>query len=119
MAFKPQKNNKDPFLMAGSSISEGLVIENKKSYAIKRVLLTATLKNIEVENIKSIRIDDLPGYEITAKATDEDNGWPEYVYQVLLFGKTDYYLIVGIVASEDKVEYLPAFKEIAKTFKRK
>ena len=117
--FRPKKNNKDPFLMAGSSASEGLVIENKESYAVKRVQQTATLKNIEIESLKSIRIDDLPGYEITAIATDEENGWPIYVYQVLLFGETDYYIIVGLVASEDKAEYLPTFKEIAKTFKRK
>ena len=105
--------------MAGSSASEGLVIEDKRSYAIKRVQQTATLKNVQIENLERISIDDLPGYEITARAADKNQGWPRYVYQVLLFGETDYYLIVGLAASEDKDEYLPVFKDIAKTFKRK
>ncbi|MFC1825638.1 DUF4124 domain-containing protein [Thermodesulfobacteriota bacterium] len=115
----PAKNETDPFLIAGASISEGLVVDNKKSFAIKRVQHIASLKNIEIEDIKSITIDNLFGYEITARGTDKNHGGTNYAYQVILFGKTDYYMIFGIVTADEKADYFPTFRQIAKTFKQK
>ena len=114
----PTKNETDPLLLAGASISQGLKIDNKKSFAIKRVQQTATLQNIEVLDIKEITIDNLPGYEITARGTVKNHGGACFAYQVILYGETDYYLIVGIVSADKKAEYLPAFHQIAMTFKR-
>ncbi len=105
--------------MAGASISQGLVIENTEAYAVKRVQQIATLKNIEIEDIKSITIDNLLGYKITARGTDKYHGGTNYAYQVILFGETDYYMIFGIVTADEKADYLPAFEQIAMTFKQK
>lgn len=114
----PVKNETDPILIAGASISQDLVIDNKKSFAIKLVQKIATLKNIEIEEIKNIKIDNLPGYEITARGTDKYHGETNYAYQVILFGDTDYYLIVGIVTADEKADYLPTFRQVAKSFKQ-
>lgn len=115
----PVKNKTDPTLIAAPSLSQDLVIEDKKSFAIRRVQQIATLKNIEIDEIKSITIDNLFGYEITAKGTDKYHGGTNYAYQVILFGETDYFIILGIVTDGEKVDYLPTFQQIAMTFKQK
>jgi hypothetical protein len=114
----PTKNETDPLLVAGASISQGLKIDSKKSFAIKRIQQTASLRDIEVMDIRGITIDDLPGYEITARGTAKNHGGACYAYQVILYGETDYYIIVGIVAADEKADYLPVFQQIAMTFKR-
>lgn len=115
----PAKNKTDPLLVAGASISPGLKIDDKKSFAMRRIRQTATLRDLEVLDVKEITIDGLAGYEITARGTDKKHGGACFAYQVILYGESDYYLIVGIVSADEKAEYLPAFKQIAMTFKRK
>ncbi len=115
----PAKNETDPILIAGASISQGLVINNKKSFAIKRVQQIATLKDIKIMDIKKITIDNLLGYEIMAKGTDKKLEGTNYVYQLILFGESDYYMILGMVTAADKTEYIPTFRQIAMTFKQK
>ena len=99
--------------------SGSIHIDNKKSFAIKRVRQTATLRDIEVLEIKEITIDGLGGYEITARGTDKNHGGACYFYQAILYGETDYYMIVGIVAAAENSDYLPTFQQIAMTFKKK
>lgn len=114
----PTKNETDPLLLAGASISQGLKTDSRKSFAIKRIQQTATLQNIHVLDIREITIDNLPGYEIMARGTVKNHGGACSAYQVILYGETDYYLIVGIVSADEKADYLPAFQQIAMTFKR-
>jgi len=115
----PVTNETDPILMAGASLSQGLVIEDKKSFCIKRVQSIGTLENIEIERIKSITIDNLIGYEIMAKGTDKYHGRTSYAYQVILFDETAYFIILGIVTETEKTNYLPTFHQIAMSFKQK
>jgi len=41
------------------------------------------------------------------------------IYQVILFDESSYFLMQGLVGAELRDEYLPEFKEMARSFKQK
>jgi len=115
----PAKNKTDPFIFAGPSVSEGAMIEDKKALAIQRAQEIKMLKDIEIQDVNNITIDGLNGYEITAKGTHRLHGEITYAYQVVLFGRTDYFIIAGYVTVYEKAKYWPIFRKIALSFKQK
>jgi hypothetical protein len=62
-------------------------------------------------------MDGISGYEITGEGTST-TGVHEFIYQVMLFSETDYYIIVGIT-NEDFPGNLALFRKVAASFKRK
>jgi hypothetical protein len=48
-----------------------------------------------------------------------DKNTPRIIYQVILFEKTDYYLILGIADQKEDKKYLPLFKQMVDSFKVK
>ncbi len=64
-------------------------------------------------------IDGLDGYELLANAEDSGSGTPLAVYQVILFDDNSYLLMQGIVGAKTKTKYLPEFKAMARSLKRK
>jgi hypothetical protein len=112
---QPQKGK--PTLIISCSISK-VFPKDKKAYSEKRLNDLPIGNQKEVQEINEVTIDNLDGFEITAKGLTQ-NGPSELIYQVMLYTDDgDYYLILG-TAKEESGEYLEGFKKIARTFKRK
>lgn len=113
----PPESPDRTLLMVGSSQGESIVV-NRRQAAVERVrqLPYPDLK-IDEKNITSVSIDGISGYEITAQGTSA-TGIHEFVYQVMLFSDTDYYVIVGIT-NENFTGNLELFRKVAASFHRK
>lgn len=75
------------------------------------LLMTAPLKNVAVTASESMRIQNLPGYEVRATAQGP-NGAPVAVVQWLRFGSSGYLRVVGVVAKERWDELFPRFRAV-------
>jgi hypothetical protein len=114
----PATNPNAPILVVTQAISTVVVIDPKQ-YSQKRLTQTQQAKNIEIVSTAPITIGGLSGYEIVANAVDASTNKPIVVYQVMLFEGKTYYIIQGLVGSETKSKYLPEFKKIATSFRKK
>lgn len=118
----PMIDESVPYMIVGLSISEGLVVSNKKSFAIKRILdiaKTAKVKDLSIETNVPVTIGSLSGYTTIATGRDKETDTPMTIYQVLLTGSSEYSLIVGLTPTDQKDKYLPIFKNISRTFSMK
>lgn len=113
------KDESAPFMVLGLSASEDLTITEQKAFAERRVVSTATVKNITVEQTSPITIGRLSGYATTASGVGKDAATPLTIYQVLLFDESGYCVIQGHTPTREKETYLPIFQQVAKTFKMK
>ncbi len=113
----PTQSDDKTILIVGTS-SGKILVEDEKQFAIDRMKEYPSFVKVESENINSITIDDVSGYEIVSYGQDDKTGEPEMVYQIMLFSDNLYYLIVGI-AKDNFEENLEIFRTVSKTFKRK
>ena len=114
----PAADPNDPILVVSQAISTVVVID-PKAYSQKRLALTPQAKNIEIVSIDPVTVGGLQGYEIVANAIDASTTKPILLYQVMLFEDRTYYIIQGLVDSNAKSKYLPEFKKIATSFRKK
>jgi hypothetical protein len=92
---------------------------DREQFAVDRAMALATIGGIFLQSTKPVRIDGLEGYEVVAKGKDLKTKAPLVIYQVMLFEPDgNYYLMVGIVEKKRAVKLMPAFKAMAKSFKR-
>lgn len=114
----PSKDINDPLFIIGQSISKTAIPDNEK-HAKARILQISEITDVEIEQSNKVAIDDLNGYEITAKGKDAKSGQPMLVYQVMLFEEQSYFLMQGLVGRKNRQPNLKIFKEMTRTFKRK
>jgi hypothetical protein len=114
----PAADPNDPILVVTQALSTVVVIDPKE-YSQKRLTQTQQAKNIEIIATDPVTIGGLQGYEIVANAIDASTNKPIVVYQVMLFEGQTYYIIQGLVDSNAKSKYLPEFKKISTSFRKK
>ncbi len=114
----PSKSVDNPVFVVGSSFSR-FAIDEREKFAEKRITQSDTVQDIQIEQSSGVIIDDLRGYELSAKGKDVKSGELMVVYQVLLFEEQTYYIIQGLVSEKEKQDYLATFKDMARSFKRK
>jgi hypothetical protein len=90
---------------------------NKEQFCINRLQQLPHKDSMQIEEIKPVTIDGLSGYEITA-FTQNAASEKELVYQLILFEKNSYYILVGNCYGQFE-NYALAFKKHGLTFKRK
>lgn len=112
----PVKDENVPSMILGLSASKDLIVPNKKAFAEGRIMRTATVKNISVQQSTPVMIGHLSGYTTLAEGKDEGAATPVTIYQVLLFDPSGYCIIQGVTPSTKKEKYLPIFEKIAKSF---
>jgi hypothetical protein len=114
----PIKSPEDPLFIAAQALGKGLA-EDKQSFAEQRLRQTAYTKRLVIESTDAITIDGVEGYELVAKAEDARSGTELVVYQVILFDQDSYVLLQARVGAESSSTYLPEFKTMARSFKRR
>ncbi|HET6889688.1 MAG TPA: hypothetical protein VFH31_01190 [Pyrinomonadaceae bacterium] len=114
----PSKAVDDPLFIIGQTLSK-LDIDDKEQFAKSRLSQTATITEIEIERLSQVTVDNLSGYEILAKGNDTESGNSMVVYQVVLYEDRSYYIMQGLVSAKHGQTYLPVFKEMARSFRRK
>ena len=84
------------------------------------VALLASLpgyKDVKPAEPHDIKIGDLDGVEVSARAVDEDDDTPVHLYQAMLLGKDGgYFRLIGIATDKDAGRLEPEFPKIAKSF---
>ena len=114
----PMKSPEDPLFVAAPSLSK-VPIGDKHAFAVQRLSQTAATKVGSITSDTEIEIDGLKGYEFVAEGKDADSGTPLTVYQVILFDDGAYIVVQGLVGTRLRDTYLPEFKSMARSLKRK
>jgi hypothetical protein len=114
----PMESPEDPFFVLGYALSDVNVGDQKK-FAEDRLAQTALISDAQMLTNEPITIDGLGGSEIEATARHTKSGTSLLVYQVILFDGETYILMQGRSGATTRSEYLPAFKTLAKSFRRK
>jgi hypothetical protein len=112
------KSPGDPLFIATSSLGE-VVVGDRKKLAEQRVLGTVHTKQLKEKSNDAITIDGLDGFESLSEAEEDLSGTPLIVYKVMLFDEGSYILMQGHVGTKLRDEFLPEFKAIARSFRRK
>lgn len=74
-------------------------------------------KDFKPGQTRPIIVGGLDGIEVTAEATDEDDGKPIHLYQAMLLGKDGgYFRLIGIAAPQDMAQIAGEFPKIAQSF---
>jgi hypothetical protein len=115
----PSKSAKDPLLVVAPSIGDVTTITDRKAFAERQLRATAHTKDLEIRDTKKIEIDELESYESHGTAKDTKSGEPLQVYQVILFDKDLYIRVIGLVGTDKAKEFVPEFKSMALSIKRK
>jgi len=108
----------DPLFVIGQALSK-VDVADKEQFAKSRLSQTATVSDIQIEQLSQVTVDNLNGYEIVAKGNDRESGNSMLIYQLVLFEDESYYIMQGLVSSKQGPTYLPVFKEMATSFRKK
>jgi hypothetical protein len=84
------------------------------------VALLASLpgyREVKVGKPRDIKIGELSGVEVSARAIDEDDNVPVHLYQAMLLGKDGgYFRLIGIATDGDARRIEPEFPKMAGSF---
>lgn len=105
-----------PLFIAAQSIVE-VMVQNKAEYAKERIQKTAELKDVTVDAEEEVTIGGLKGRKVLATGLDTKTGAKTFIYQVMLFPATGYYLMQGLSDEGRRKEFLVEFDKIASSFK--
>ena len=113
----PSTNVDEPVFVVAPSIS-GVEIPDREAFSRTRVQSTASVTDVAVSEVSAITVDGLPGYELTARGKDAKSGQTMVIYQTILFEGKTYYILQGLVSARSSTRFLPAFRQMARSFRR-
>ena len=87
--------------------------------ARKRIRSYPQYKSVSPGSFDEVSIDGLLAYECVGTASHHKTGASLLLYQVMVFEGTSYWLMVGTCLLKDQATQLPAFKQMAASFKRR
>lgn len=115
---KMPTNSADKAVFTAAGSLSNTPITDKKEYTEKRLKGMPRGSYNTIKSTSPITINGINGYEIIAEGKDNDNK-PQLVYLVMLYPENNsYYILVGMTSAKFET-YLPAFQQMAKTFKLK
>jgi hypothetical protein len=113
----PLTSPNDPLFMVAPSLGN-IPIDDRKSFANRRLSGYPGTDIIAIKSINEISIDNLPGWEIIANAQDKKTKIPLLLHQIVIFPKEGgYILMIGTVGDKQAKIYSPKFKAMALTYK--
>jgi len=114
----PAKSPKDPIFIVAPSIGQ-VPVADKRQMAERSFRDTSHTKAFTLTSTDPITIAGLSGYESLATGEEDKSGTPLFFYQVILFDGDNYVRMVGMVGTELRDEYLPEFKAMARSLRKK
>jgi hypothetical protein len=108
----------DPLVVVGVSIHD-IKITDVASFARDRIQRTSQITGVSGIVGESVRVDGLDGYELRAEARDQASGTPLRVYQLLLANSRQYFLVQGLIGADQAEHFLPQFRAIGRSLRRK
>lgn len=114
----PAKSPEDPLFVAAPSLGD-VVVGDRQQFCERELRRTAHTKQVSVKSIGTIAVDGLDGYECLAEAKDSESEAPLVVYQAILFDGASYIHMKGLVGTRLRDEFLPEFKAMARSLRRK
>ncbi len=115
----PINDENIPNMFMWLSECEESTIPDKKAFSESQLVNSETIRNINVSEITPVTIGNLSGYTVKATGEGHKAAIPLTIYQVLLFGTSEYYVIQGITPRAENDTYLPIFEKMAKSFRIK
>lgn len=107
-----------PLVLVGMSVHD-IAITDVESFARDRIQRTSQITGVSGIAGESVRIDGLAGYELRAEARDQASGTPLRVYQLLLANSRQYFLVQGLVGADQAEHFLPQFRAIGRSLRRR
>lgn len=74
---------------------------------------------LTIDSIKEIEIDTLPGYEILGRPAEGQSETPVKIYNVVLFDKELFILLMSQTGETQAKQFLPEFKATAESIRRR
>lgn len=104
----------EPIFVAAPSLT-AIPEVDPEEYSLARVRQTEATRIQEVTSHEAITIGEDEGFETIAEGEDAKTGTALLIYQVMLFRGGEYFLIQGMVGLEQRADYLPEFKRLARS----
>ena len=106
-----------PMLMVAPSISEG-DMSDLEGFARRRLGQTEGMTGLTNLTGTSLTVDGATAYELVADAADAEDGTPVKLYQLVLAEGRHYILVQGFAAPDKAAEFIPEFREVARSLRR-
>ena len=116
--FPQEVVTKEPIFQAGRALIDFDVLDQRK-LAVQLISPTPAFQIDLVSSEKEVKIDDLEGYEFVSIGTDLGSGMPLVIYTMILFDDKAGYVMHGWGSTENEENYVPDFRALAESFKRK
>jgi hypothetical protein len=105
-----------PMLVMGSAYSD-IKINDIAEFSRTRLQQTAEVRNLKETGGHPHQVAGYPAFELTAQGYDRATNIPLTVYQVIVTTAQTYYIVQGLIASDQAATYLPLFRAIANSLK--
>lgn len=86
--------------------------DERRQFALRALSTLSGLKDMRLERAEPMRINQIPGFEVMAQATDVKTGEAVKIIQWLRFGQTGHMRMVGISKVDAFPDLYPRFRAI-------
>jgi hypothetical protein len=107
----------EPLLLAGSSVTLEPPSDLER-FGERLLMATKEVEGAQILTSRSLELDGLRAYEVTAAGNDRDTGAPLRVHQTVIVDGDRYYLIQGLVGVDAADEFMPQFRQVSESFRR-
>jgi hypothetical protein len=96
--------------------SAAVAPDERDQYALDRARRLEGAAELEVEATKPVEIDGLPGVQLCGLAPARPQTL--FVHQTMLFGDSEYCLLVGMCTPDVRSRFEPLFRQMSASFRR-
>jgi hypothetical protein len=121
LALQVADSSSSPQAVATFMISSSysmLDAEPSERYAKARLGQTAQTADLRFERVAPVEIDGLKGFELTATGRSAARQ-PVVLYEAILFDDEGYFVMQSQTSPKQADKFLPTFRTLARTFRRK
>ena len=108
----------EPLYVIGPSVGR-VPIDDLQRFAEERARQTVEISGLRGIQGRNLKVDGLEAYEIVADANDLRSGLPLRFYQVVAPDPGGYVISQGLVGTDIAAEYLPEFRRLTESFRRR
>jgi hypothetical protein len=114
----PIQSAEDPAIVVRQT-RERVADEARVAYCVEALQAVDVLEDSKLMGAQPIQVDGLPGCEALASGQEKQGGTPLVVYRAALFGRESTYLFHGRVGLRHQWPWLPRFRDMVGSFKKR